>query len=126
MCHLASKSVLEDLIVNGLTKITGENFGKMYALKNLKCQNCSRLKEENLCNLVRVSSNLELLDVSWNKFNINNLIDVAIKATKTRTNLVLKLYIGHTNLNRIEASTPFLSVINSSSNESYREIFNEI
>ncbi|XP_033218269.1 F-box protein SKIP2-like [Belonocnema kinseyi] len=124
--HLASKMELENLIANGLTKITGENFGKMYSLKNLECRNCHRLKEENLCNLIRGAPDLELLDISWNKLNVNNIIYVADEATKRRTNLILKLFVGHTNRKTIEISSPFLNVIDSSSDESCREILNSI
>ncbi|XP_051159442.1 uncharacterized protein LOC127280475 isoform X2 [Leptopilina boulardi] len=89
IAHLSTKPRLEHLISNGLPKVTGENFEKMLHLKTLDCQNCHRLREENLFNLIRTSMNLEILDISWNKFNVNRLINIANISTMKN----LKKYI---------------------------------
>lgn len=128
IAHLATKPRLENLIANGLTKVTGENFEKMIHLKILVCRNCHRLKEENLCNLVRTSMNLETLDASWNKFNVNNLINIANQVTMNReAKIILKLFVGHTNYDADQivskATNPFFQVIDSSATDCIWEIF---
>lgn len=77
--------------------------------------------------------NLEILDISWNKFNVNELINIANISTMIRKHGILKLYVGHTNFNNdndnddlIHELNPFCKVYNSSSSLSDGEIYRKI
>lgn len=113
---------LEHLNISYLGKITDEVLTDIPNLRTLVCRGCPSLHNTGLCTLVEESKNIELLDLSGCNLVSNDLIEVAIKVTLARTNnLVLKMYVGDTNvkLSEIAVISPFLNVLNVDLSEAY-------
>ena len=94
----------------------------MPKLKNILCRGCPNLNNPGLSTLVEESQGIELLDLSGCNHVSNDLIEVAIRATKNRNNgVVLKMYVGGTavDINEIDKVSPFLTVLRIDLSETY-------
>ena len=106
---------MEILKVSYSSGISDEALRDMPNLKELECRGVTNIKDRGLCNLIEMSQNLQLLDVSGCKNITNELINVAIKATKIRTNnQVLKIFAGGTSVNfdQIKDLSPLSQILN--------------
>ncbi|XP_011504616.1 PREDICTED: F-box/LRR-repeat protein 7-like [Ceratosolen solmsi marchali] len=106
---------LQHLSINYLFLVTDEVLTEMVNLRTMHCQNCFGFKNTGLCRLIEESHQLELLDFSGCTCIDNELVDIAIKATRNRTNnTILKMYVGNTSINVSEITkvSPFLQVLN--------------
>ena len=95
LCNLSN---LETLKIEQLD-VTGTGLGKLCNLKELYCNGCKNLGEDNLISLLRSASNLELLEVRRCLKVTNSIINVAIEETKNRkNNLVLRVLVRGTKI----------------------------
>ena len=104
---------LEYLNINYLS-IIDNSLNFMPSIKSLECRENLLIHDDCLSNLIQTSPNLIFLDVTWCSRVTNDLIHVAIKETKFRTNnLILKILIKGTSiaLSNLKNLSPFLEVI---------------
>jgi hypothetical protein len=115
LAAITSLPKLKHLSVNYIVVITDEGFSEMANLRTMHCRNCRGLMNKGLCKLINASEKIELLDLSGCKYIDNELVEVAIKATKKRSNnTILKMYVGNTSINvsKITQVSPFLQILN--------------
>lgn len=98
-----------------MPSITDEALSDMPNLKTCECRACPKVSNKGLSNLVEISHEIQMIDVSGCKSISNDFVFAAIKATKNRTNnKLLKLYVGHSGINYTEIKdiSPLLQVLN--------------
>ena len=85
----------------------------MFNLKELYCNRCPNLINDNLIKILKCATNLELLDIYHCKKIADAVINVAVNETKTRVKYVLDIYIEGTSitLQHVRDSSRFLHII---------------
>ncbi|XP_046742693.1 F-box protein SKIP2-like isoform X2 [Diprion similis] len=112
---IASLPKLEDLLINYMGHVSDDALPLMHQLKHLECQGCPHLTDFGTSALIQVCPQLELLDLSGCNCITNSTLEVAVKATKVRTNnSILKIIVGGTgtNLDELTEISPLLQIIN--------------
>ncbi|OXU27874.1 hypothetical protein TSAR_002554 [Trichomalopsis sarcophagae] len=122
LAAITSLPKLQHLFINYLGKITDEVLTDMPNLRTMECRGCPNLKDQGLSTLIEESQHIELLDLSGCNHISNELIEVAIKSTKNRTNnVILKMFVGDTSVqhSKITKVSPLLQVLNVDLSEPY-------
>ncbi|XP_043278174.1 putative RNA-binding protein EEED8.10 isoform X2 [Venturia canescens] len=114
LASIATLPNLQHLVISYVTSITDEGLVGMHNLRTLECHRCITLQDAGVSSLIEMAPNLELLDLSGCPIT-NTTLEVAIKATKRRSNnVILKIVIGDTltNLAEITQVSPLLQIVN--------------
>ena len=92
-------------------EITDEGLVGLSNLKELYCRGCRNLEDHGVINLLKCTSDLQVLDVRKCSRITNSVVDVAIQVTKLRTNnVLLDLHVNGTSINidKIKENSPLL------------------
>ena len=98
--------------MTNLDKVTGLGFVNLSNIRKLNCRACINLQDNNVIDLLRCASNLELLNIQCCETITNSVMDVAIEVTKRRSNnVVLKMIFYNTSISydKITDISPLLS-----------------
>ena len=105
---------LEVLNISYQRNITASGLGNLPNLRELYCEECENLEDDNLISLLKCARNLKFLDIRDCKKITNRIILTAIEETRKRTNnVVLEIQIGGTNIRtaEIKEKSPFLHLM---------------
>ncbi|XP_076242820.1 putative RNA-binding protein EEED8.10 [Calliopsis andreniformis] len=110
---LATLPKLEVLVMNSLHKVIDTNLRNMSNLKRLECRRCS-FTDKTAIEVIGSAPRLELLDTTWCRGITNLTLKKAAAVTKSRTNTILKIFVGGTtvNLHQFNEVSPFLHIVN--------------
>ncbi|XP_046422453.1 F-box/LRR-repeat protein fbxl-1-like isoform X1 [Neodiprion fabricii] len=112
---IASLPKLNELLISYMGHVSDDALPHMHQLKHLECRGCPRLTDSGTSALIQVCPQLELLDLSGCDCITNSTLEVAVKATKVRTNnSILKIIVGGTgtNLDELIEISPLLQIVN--------------
>ncbi|XP_068991608.1 F-box/LRR-repeat protein 20 isoform X2 [Neodiprion pinetum] len=112
---IASLPKLNELLISYMGHVSDDALPHMQQLKHLECRGCPRLTDSGTSALIQVCPQLELLDLSGCDCITNSTLEVAVKATKVRTNnSILKIIVGGTgtNLDELIEISPLLQIVN--------------
>ena len=100
--------------MSDISQVTGNQLKTVHSLKTLYCARCFSLQEDSLAQLILNSHELEQLDIQTCKFVTNSLVNVALVATRSRTNNIkLKIFAMDSSIDvsKIEGESELLEIL---------------